>query len=33
MTTTDLLLEAVDLHKAYGPTPALDGADFGIRAA
>ncbi|MFD3451794.1 ABC transporter ATP-binding protein [Streptomyces sp. NPDC058691] len=32
MTTTDRLLEAVDLHKAYGPTPALDGADFAIRA-
>ncbi|MFF3563475.1 ABC transporter ATP-binding protein [Streptomyces sp. NPDC002574] len=32
MTSTDRLLEAVDLHKAYGPTPALDGADFAIRA-
>ncbi|MDX2815769.1 ABC transporter ATP-binding protein [Streptomyces sp. PA03-5A] len=32
MTTTDRLLEAVGLHKAYGPTPALDGADFAIRA-
>ncbi|MDX3093941.1 ABC transporter ATP-binding protein [Streptomyces sp. ME01-24h] len=25
-------MEAVDLHKAYGPTPALDGAQFAIRA-
>ncbi|MDX2643675.1 ABC transporter ATP-binding protein [Streptomyces sp. PA03-1a] len=25
-------MEAVDLHKAYGPTPALDGAEFAIRA-
>ncbi len=32
MSTTENLMEAVDLHKAYGPTPALDGADFGIRA-
>jgi putative ABC transport system ATP-binding protein len=32
MSTTDNLMEAVDLHKAYGPTPALDGADFAIRA-
>ncbi|MDX2854226.1 ABC transporter ATP-binding protein [Streptomyces sp. PA03-3a] len=32
MNTTDLLLEAVDLHKAYGPTPALDGTAFAIRA-
>ncbi|MFJ3708732.1 MULTISPECIES: ABC transporter ATP-binding protein [unclassified Streptomyces] len=24
------LLSATDLHKAYGPTPALDGADFAI---
>ncbi|MFF7679147.1 ABC transporter ATP-binding protein [Actinacidiphila glaucinigra] len=32
MNTTDLLLEAVDLHKAYGSTPALDGAAFAIRA-
>ncbi|WP_369221337.1 ABC transporter ATP-binding protein [Streptomyces sp. R39] len=32
MSTTENLLEAVDLHKAYGPTPALDGAEFAIRA-
>lgn len=33
MTTTgEVLLEAVELHKAYGPTPALDGARFAIRA-
>ncbi|MYX35406.1 ATP-binding cassette domain-containing protein [Streptomyces sp. SID8377] len=32
MSTTDNLMEAVDLHKAYGPTPALDGAEFAIRA-
>ncbi|MDX2703455.1 ABC transporter ATP-binding protein [Streptomyces sp. PA03-6a] len=25
-------MEAVDLHKAYGTTPALDGAEFAIRA-
>ncbi|MFF7210170.1 ABC transporter ATP-binding protein [Streptomyces sp. NPDC008238] len=25
-------MEAVGLHKAYGPTPALDGAEFAIRA-
>jgi putative ABC transport system ATP-binding protein len=30
VTPTGALLSAVDLHKAYGPTPALDGADFGI---
>ncbi|MFJ8229446.1 ABC transporter ATP-binding protein [Streptomyces sp. NPDC094448] len=30
--TTDALLVAEDLHKAYGPTPALDGAHFAIRA-
>ncbi|WSD60378.1 ABC transporter ATP-binding protein [Actinacidiphila glaucinigra] len=32
MSTTDNLMEAVGLHKAYGPTPALDGAEFAIRA-
>lgn len=32
MSTTENLMEAVDLHKAYGPTPALDGAQFAIRA-
>ena len=32
MSTTENLMEAVDLHKAYGPTPALDGAEFAIRA-
>ncbi|MFF3553035.1 ABC transporter ATP-binding protein [Streptomyces tsukubensis] len=30
--TTDALLVAEDLHKAYGPTPALDGAHFAIHA-
>ncbi|MEW1545038.1 ABC transporter ATP-binding protein [Streptomyces tsukubensis] len=30
--TTEALLVAEDLHKAYGPTPALDGAHFAIRA-
>ncbi|WP_043265873.1 ABC transporter ATP-binding protein [Streptomyces sp. CT34] len=32
MTPDGSLLEARALHKAYGPTPALDGADFSIRA-
>lgn len=32
MSTTENLMEAVDLHKAYGTTPALDGAEFAIRA-
>ncbi|WP_431952099.1 ABC transporter ATP-binding protein [Actinacidiphila sp. bgisy167] len=32
MSTPENLMEAVGLHKAYGPTPALDGADFAIRA-
>jgi len=32
VSTTENLMEAVDLHKAYGPTPALDGAEFAIRA-
>jgi putative ABC transport system ATP-binding protein len=31
MTTADPLLSATDLHKSYGPTPALDGADFSVR--
>ncbi|WP_438486061.1 ABC transporter ATP-binding protein [Streptomyces sp. S186] len=31
MTPARFLLEARALHKAYGPTPALDGADFAIR--
>ncbi|WEB40652.1 ABC transporter ATP-binding protein [Streptomyces yunnanensis] len=31
MTPAGSLLEARALHKAYGPTPALDGADFAIR--
>ncbi|GGW84519.1 ABC transporter ATP-binding protein [Streptomyces noursei] len=30
MTPAGSLLEARALHKAYGPTPALDGADFSI---
>ncbi|MGP3984168.1 ABC transporter ATP-binding protein [Streptomyces sp. KR80] len=30
MTPTGALLAAVGLRKAYGPTPALDGADFSI---
>lgn len=30
MTPAGSLLEARALHKAYGPTPALDGADFAI---
>ncbi|MEV6316090.1 ABC transporter ATP-binding protein [Streptomyces sp. NPDC051776] len=30
MTPTGALLSASALHKAYGPTPALDGADFHI---
>ncbi|MEU1615800.1 ABC transporter ATP-binding protein [Streptomyces sp. NPDC005722] len=32
MSSTENLMEAVGLHKAYGPTPALDGAEFAIRA-
>ncbi|MGD3107887.1 ABC transporter ATP-binding protein [Streptomyces sp. YGL11-2] len=32
MTPDGSLLEARALHKAYGPTPALAGADFTIRA-
>lgn len=31
-TRTPALLTAVDLHKAFGPTPALDEAEFSIRA-
>ncbi|SFJ94721.1 ABC transporter ATP-binding protein [Streptomyces pini] len=31
MTTADPLLNAAGLHKSYGPTPALDGADFSVR--
>uniref|UniRef100_A0AAU2V3N5 ABC transporter ATP-binding protein n=1 Tax=Streptomyces sp. NBC_00003 TaxID=2903608 RepID=A0AAU2V3N5_9ACTN len=30
MTPAGSLLAAQDLHKAYGPTPALDGAEFSI---
>ncbi|MDG9703065.1 ABC transporter ATP-binding protein [Streptomyces sp. DH37] len=30
MTTADPLLSATGLHKSYGPTPALDGADFSV---
>ncbi|MGP3927169.1 ABC transporter ATP-binding protein [Streptomyces sp. 8N616] len=30
MTPTGSLLSAAALHKAYGPTPALDGAEFSI---
>ncbi len=30
MTPAGCLLTATDLHKAYGPTPALDGAHFSI---
>ncbi|MFE6690027.1 ABC transporter ATP-binding protein [Streptomyces sp. NPDC057743] len=30
MTPAGSLLEARALHKAYGPTPALDGADFSV---
>ncbi|MBO1334644.1 ABC transporter ATP-binding protein [Streptomyces sp. VRA16 Mangrove soil] len=30
MTPAGSLLAATDLHKAYGPTPALDGASFSI---
>ncbi|GAA2455183.1 ABC transporter ATP-binding protein [Streptomyces mauvecolor] len=30
MTPAGSLLVAQDLHKAYGPTPALDGAEFSI---
>ncbi|MFI7009015.1 ABC transporter ATP-binding protein [Streptomyces sp. NPDC050145] len=30
MTPSGSLLTAVDLHKAYGPTPALDGASFSV---
>ncbi|MGG2458460.1 ABC transporter ATP-binding protein [Streptomyces sp. RGM 3693] len=32
MTPAGSLLEARALHKAYGPTPALDGADFALHA-
>ncbi|MFJ8308528.1 MULTISPECIES: ABC transporter ATP-binding protein [unclassified Streptomyces] len=32
MTPAGSLLAAQDLHKAYGPTPALDGAEFSIHA-
>ncbi|GAU65204.1 putative ABC transporter ATP-binding protein [Streptomyces sp. NBRC 110611] len=32
MTPAGSLLEADALHKAYGPTPALDGADFSVHA-
>ncbi|WP_448332452.1 ABC transporter ATP-binding protein [Streptomyces sp. DSM 41534] len=32
MTPAGSLLMADDLHKSYGPTPALDGADFSIHA-
>ncbi|MFE3768442.1 ABC transporter ATP-binding protein [Streptomyces sp. NPDC059122] len=32
MTPAGPLLEARALHKAYGPTPALDGADFTLHA-
>lgn len=32
MTAAHALLSADDLHKSYGPTPALDGARFSIRA-
>ncbi|MEV8525848.1 MULTISPECIES: ABC transporter ATP-binding protein [unclassified Streptomyces] len=32
MTPAGSLLIAQDLHKAYGPTPALDGAEFSIHA-
>ncbi|MGY1454530.1 ABC transporter ATP-binding protein [Streptomyces sp. SS8] len=31
MTTADPLLNAAGLRKSYGPTPALDGADFSVR--
>ncbi|PJE96615.1 macrolide ABC transporter ATP-binding protein [Streptomyces carminius] len=31
MTATDSFLSAVDLHKSYGPTPALAGADFTVQ--
>ncbi|MYT31807.1 MULTISPECIES: ABC transporter ATP-binding protein [unclassified Streptomyces] len=31
MTPAGFLLEARALRKAYGPTPALDGADFAVR--
>ncbi|MGK5446460.1 ABC transporter ATP-binding protein [Streptomyces radiopugnans] len=30
MTTADRLLSAAGLRKSYGPTPALDGADFTV---
>ncbi|MET9530745.1 MULTISPECIES: ABC transporter ATP-binding protein [unclassified Streptomyces] len=30
MPSQPSLLSATDLHKAYGPTPALDGADFSV---
>ncbi|WKX72314.1 ABC transporter ATP-binding protein [Streptomyces sp. XD-27] len=32
MTPDGSLLTAAGLHKSYGPTPALDGADFSIHA-
>lgn len=32
MTPAGSLLHADDLHKAYGPTPALDGASFSVHA-
>ncbi|QDL71032.1 ABC transporter ATP-binding protein [Streptomyces malaysiensis subsp. malaysiensis] len=32
MTPAGSLLMADDLHKSYGPTPALDGAEFSIHA-
>ncbi|HEX5566550.1 MAG TPA: ATP-binding cassette domain-containing protein, partial [Streptomyces sp.] len=32
MTAADSLLTARDLRKSYGPTPALDGADFAVRS-
>ncbi|MEU6340847.1 ABC transporter ATP-binding protein [Streptomyces sp. NPDC046977] len=32
MTTPQPLLTATDLHKSYGSTPALAGADFALRA-
>jgi putative ABC transport system ATP-binding protein len=31
-STVRALLEAVDLHKSFGPTPALDGAGLSVRA-
>ncbi|MEE1939266.1 ABC transporter ATP-binding protein [Streptomyces sp. TRM 70361] len=32
MTATDSFLSATDLHKSYGPTPALAGADFAVQS-